>query len=115
MGSFLVNDERAVDSVGGGARVGYAVPSFGGIFIDNDRSSLKLDKVNKRFVLDVEKERFENVPGFDSNNWPNMADPSRIHNIRDVCRSFWATLTWKSRGSDATASRPPNALIRVAL
>ncbi len=27
-------------------------------------------------VLDVSKDRLRNAPGFDSNHWPNMADPA---------------------------------------
>ena len=37
--------------------------------------ALKLDTENKRFVLNVDKDRLESAPGFDKNNWPNMADP----------------------------------------
>ena len=36
--------------------------------------ALLLDTVNKRFTLNVDKERIENAPGFDTDNWPNMAD-----------------------------------------
>ena len=36
----------------------------------------------------------------------------REHSVR---RSFQATLTWRSRSSDALTSRPLNPLIRVAL
>jgi hypothetical protein len=35
---------------------------------------LALDTENKRFVLNVEKERLANAPGFDKGKWPNMAD-----------------------------------------
>jgi len=70
------------------AKVAYAVMSSGGVFTIGEKlfavpfSSLKLDTVNKRFVLNVAKERFENAPGFDSDNWPNMADPTWIDGIR---------------------------------
>jgi sporulation protein YlmC with PRC-barrel domain len=66
----------------------YAVLSFGGVFTIGEKlfavpwSALKLDTVNKRFVLDVDKERFENAPGFDSNSWPNMVDQSWVDGIR---------------------------------
>ena len=36
--------------------------------------ALKLDTTNKRFELDVKKERLEGAPGFDKNKWPDMAD-----------------------------------------
>jgi sporulation protein YlmC with PRC-barrel domain len=68
--------------------VAYAVLSIGGVFTIGEKlfavpwSALKLDTVNKRFVLDVEKQRFENAPGFDSNDWPDMADRSWTDSIR---------------------------------
>jgi hypothetical protein len=36
--------------------------------------ALKQDKENKRFMLDVDVERLKNAPGFDKDQWPNMAD-----------------------------------------
>ena len=45
-------------------------------------AALKLDTVNKRFVLDVDKQRLEAAPGFDKSHWPDMADPewtAKIH------------------------------------
>lgn len=58
----------------------YAVVSSGGFLGMGDRlfavpwKALKLDKVNKRFMLDVDAERLKNAPGFDKDHWPNMAD-----------------------------------------
>ena len=69
-------------------KVAYAVMSFGGVFSIGEKlfavpfNAMKLDTVNKCFVLDVEKDRFEKAPGFDSNQWPNMADPTWIDSIR---------------------------------
>ncbi|HCE09583.1 MAG TPA: photosystem reaction center subunit H [Oxalobacteraceae bacterium] len=68
-------------------KIAYAVLSFGGVFTIGEKlfavpwNAFKLDTVNKCFVLDVEKDRFEKAPGFDSNHWPNMADQSWIENI----------------------------------
>ena len=68
-------------------KVAYAVLSFGGVFTIGEKlfavpwSALKLDTVNKRFVLDVDKDRFENAPGFNSDSWPNMADQSWVNSI----------------------------------
>jgi len=45
--------------------------------------ALTLDTVNKRFTLNLDKERIENAPGFDADHWPNMANQtwaSQIHN-----------------------------------
>jgi sporulation protein YlmC with PRC-barrel domain len=62
-------------------KVAYAVMSFGGVFSIGEKlfavpwEALKLDNVNRRFTLDLDKEKFEDAPGFDTDAWPNMADP----------------------------------------
>lgn len=62
------------------ARVDYAVLSFGGFLGMGDKlfavpiEALKLSREEKRFILDVEKERLKNAPGFDKNNWPDTSD-----------------------------------------
>ena len=61
-------------------RVAYAVLSFGGFLGMGDKlfaipwSSLTVDTVEKRFVLNVDKSLLERAPGFDKDHWPNMAD-----------------------------------------
>jgi sporulation protein YlmC with PRC-barrel domain len=60
----------------------YAVLSSGGFLGMGDRlfavpwRALRLDKENHRFLLDVDIERLKNAPGFDKDEWPNMADPT---------------------------------------
>lgn len=60
----------------------YAVLASGGFLGIGDRlfavpwKALKLDTVNHRFRLDADLERMKNAPGFDKDNWPNMADAS---------------------------------------
>ena len=60
----------------------YAVLSSGGFLGMGDRlfavpwKAFTLDAHNKRFLLDVDADRIKNAPGFDKDNWPNMADPS---------------------------------------
>jgi sporulation protein YlmC with PRC-barrel domain len=62
-------------------KVAYAVLSFGGFLGMGEKlfavpwSALTLDTENKRMILNVSKERLENAPGFDKDNWPDMADP----------------------------------------
>ena len=62
-------------------QIAYAVLSFGGVFGLGSKlfavpwNSLHLDTVNKRFQLDCSKERLENAPGFDKDDWPDMASP----------------------------------------
>ena len=61
-------------------QVAYAVLSFGGFLGMGEKlfavpwSAMVLDTKNKRFVLDIDKERLENAPGFDANDWPDMAN-----------------------------------------
>lgn len=69
-------------------KVGYAVLSFGGFLGMGEKffavpwDALTLDTNNKRFVLNVEKDRLKDAPGFDMDHWPNMADETwakKIH------------------------------------
>lgn len=61
-------------------RVAYAVLSFGGFLGMGDKlfaipwGMLSVDTENKELVLNVDKSVLENAPGFDKDNWPNMAD-----------------------------------------
>jgi len=61
-------------------RIAYAVLSFGGFLGMGDKlfaipwSTLTVDTVEKRFVLDVDKKKLDRAPGFDKAVWPNMAD-----------------------------------------
>ncbi len=61
-------------------QVAYAVLSFGGFLGMGEKlfavpwQALHLDTQNKRFVLDVDKERLKNAPGFDPDVWPDMSD-----------------------------------------
>ena len=61
-------------------RIAYAVLSFGGFLGMGDKliaipwSALAVDKVEKRFVLNVDKELLKLAPGFDKDKWPNMSD-----------------------------------------
>ncbi|UTY58343.1 PRC-barrel domain-containing protein [Massilia sp. erpn] len=60
-------------------QIAYAVLSFGGWLGMGDKlfavpwQSLQLDTVNKRFLLDIDKESLRNAPGFDKDRWPDMA------------------------------------------
>ena len=61
-------------------RIAYAVLSFGGFLGMGDKlfaipwSALTVDKVEKRFILNVDKEVLKRASGFDKDNWPNMSD-----------------------------------------
>jgi len=70
-------------------RVSYAVLSFGGFLGMGNKlfavpwSALSLDTTNRRFTLDVQKDRLEGAPGFDKDQWPDMSDPAWAKGIHD--------------------------------
>jgi len=63
-------------------RVAYAVLSFGGFLGIGDKlfavpwQALTLNEADHEFILNVDKATLENAPGFDKDNWPDMADPN---------------------------------------
>jgi hypothetical protein len=73
----------------GTGRVAYAVLSYGGFMGIGDKlfavpwHALTLDTTNKRFVLDVEKDRLDNAPGFDKDQWPDMADTAWAKEVHE--------------------------------
>jgi sporulation protein YlmC with PRC-barrel domain len=62
-------------------RVGYAVLSFGGFLGLGNKlfavpwDAFTIDEAEKQFILNVDKKVLEDAPGFDKDNWPDMADP----------------------------------------
>lgn len=83
--------EIMLDTLSG--KVCYAVMSFGGFLGMGGKlfavpwSALRLDTENKRFELNVEKDRLKEAPGFDKSDWPDMADPSWV----DAIHSYYGT------------------------
>ena len=78
-------------------RIAYSVLSFGGFLGMGNKlfaipwSALTLDAGEKRFVLDIEKERLDSAPGFDKDHWPTMADANwarKLHEYYGV-RPYW--------------------------
>ncbi len=62
-------------------RIAYAVLSFGGFLGLGNKlfaipwDAFTLDEAEKEFVLNVDRKVLEDAPGFDKDNWPDMADP----------------------------------------
>lgn len=60
--------------------VAYAVIAFGGFLGIGDKyfavplEALRVDKNTEEIIMDVNKEKLENAPGFDKDNWPTTAD-----------------------------------------
>jgi len=97
-------------------RIAYAVLSFGGFFGIGSKlfaipwSALTLDAAEKRFLLDIGKDRLENAPGFDEDHWPAMADrrwATDVHAYYDVS-PYWEDEYGMPRNRDyATSERYP--------
>jgi sporulation protein YlmC with PRC-barrel domain len=91
-------------------QVAYAVLSYGGFLGMGERlfavpwDALKLDTENKRFVLNVGKERLESAPGFDKDHWPDMADQA----WRAQIDSFYGTKPPMEKSTMEQQSRRPH-------
>lgn len=87
-------------------QVAYAVLAFGGFLGMGEKlfavpwQALRLDTANKRFLLDVDKDRLKTAPGFDKDAWPDMADTQWASTIH----SFYGTDPSRSRGPGARPS-----------
>jgi sporulation protein YlmC with PRC-barrel domain len=91
-------------------RITYAVVSFGGFLGVGEKlfavpwgafSQPKADK--DKFVLDIDKERLKNAPGFDDHNWPQMASQEWVTSLYSYYHvpPYW---TASAEGSMATAT-----------
>jgi len=69
--------------------VAYAVVSFGGFLGMGDKlfavpwDALTVDTDEHRLVLDVDRERLENAPGFDKDAWPTTADDTWMNDLHE--------------------------------
>lgn len=74
--------------------VRYAVLSHGGVLGLGDKlfavpmEVFKTQPDDKQLLLDVPQEQLKNAPGFDRNQWPNMADPLWSKSVDDHYRQF---------------------------
>ncbi len=73
-------------------KVAYAVLSFGGIMGMGDKlfavpwEALVVDGKNECLVLNANKERLKDAPGFDKDHWPNFAEPAFADELRGYYR-----------------------------
>jgi sporulation protein YlmC with PRC-barrel domain len=110
-------------------RVMYAVLAFGGFLGMGEKyfavpwAALKPEIGQKpgdreRYVLNMDKERLQNAPGFDKNNWPNMADRSwaeQIHAFYSV-PPYWEQREARVVAPTAgTAGMPPAAMVTATV
>ena len=84
-------DEIMIDIPSG--RIAYAVLSFGGFLKMGNKlfavpwNVLRVNEDEKCFILEVDKATLENAPGFDKDNWPDMADTS----WQNMINSYYGT------------------------
>ena len=94
-------------------QVAYAVLAFGGFLGVGEKlfavpwQALHLDTVNKRFVLNVDKERLKGAPGFDKDAWPDMSDLNWASGIH----SFYGTEPGRSGGPSMGAGVPTGGVV----
>ena len=68
-------------------RIAYVVVSFGGLLGIGTKlfampwSALRVDTDHKCFVMDADKERLKNAPGFDKNDWPEAPSGQWYHEV----------------------------------
>lgn len=68
-------------------RVAYVVVSFGGMLGIGNKlfavpwSSISVNTERKCFVMDANKERLKNAPGFDQDNWPETPNGQWYHDV----------------------------------
>ena len=88
-------DEIMIDIPSG--RVAYLVLSFGGFLGIGNKlfaipwGAVTVDEDQKCFILSANKEVLKNAPGFDKDNWPDMADQTwgtQIHSYYGV-QPYW--------------------------
>jgi sporulation protein YlmC with PRC-barrel domain len=94
-------DELMVDIPSG--KIAYAVLSFGGVLGIGNKlfavpwNALTVDEDEKCLILNAEKRTLENAPGFDKDNWPDMADTAWGS---EVSRFYGVTPYWEERNEE---------------
>lgn len=79
-------------------KVAYAVVSFGGFLGMGEKlfaipfTSFEYDVEENEYVLEVSKERLKAAPGFDSDNWPSMAEEKWN---RDIYKYYERSPYWE--------------------
>jgi len=99
--------DLAIDPDNG--RIAYCVLSAGGALGIGDKlfavpwRSATLSSGDEHFVMNIDKDRLKNAPGFDPNNWPNMADRQWATDVHRYYaqRPYWEldvmTVRWQDR------------------
>ena len=99
-------DEIMIDIPSG--KVAYAVLSFGGVLRMGNKlfavpwSALTVDEDEKCFILNVDKQTLDSAPGFDKDNWPDMADNTWGS---EVFRHYGANPYWEDEYEEVKTRR----------
>lgn len=81
-------------------RILYAVLSFGGILGIGDKlfavpfQAFTINQADETFMLDMDKERLENAPGFDKDDWPATSDTrfnTRVYEYYQI-EPYWTAV-----------------------
>jgi sporulation protein YlmC with PRC-barrel domain len=96
-GENLGNIEELMIDLNTG-RVAYAVLSFGGLLGIGDKlfavpwECLTVDTERETFVMDIDRQRLMNAPGFDKNDWPEAPGQKWYHDMYDYYdqRPYWS-------------------------
>lgn len=88
-------EEIMLDKVSG--RVAYVVLASGGFlglgekFFAIPWNAINYDPNEECFILNIDKDRLKNAPGFEKDNWPDMADKSWGRTVSDYygTKPYW--------------------------
>ena len=98
-------------------RITYAVVSFGGFLGMGEKlfavpwGAFAQPRADKdKFVLDVDKERLKNAPGFDQNNWPQMASREWVTSLYSYYNvpPYWTASADASMATATVKNVDPN-------
>jgi len=98
-------------------RIAYAVVSFGGFLGMGEKlfavpwGAFAQPKADKdTFVLDIDKERLKNAPGFDAHNWPQMASREWVTSLYSYYNvpPYWTASTGAAMTTATVKDVDPN-------
>jgi len=98
-------------------RIAYAVVSFGGFLGMGEKlfavpwGAFSQPNENKdKFVLAIDKEKLNNAPGFDSNNWPQMASREWVTSLYSYYKvpPYWTAAAEASMATATVKNVDPN-------
>jgi sporulation protein YlmC with PRC-barrel domain len=79
----------------------FAIPwrAFQAVTDDNDKTEVE------RLILDADKDRMQNAPGFDKDNWPDMANPEWGQTVHTYYgqQDYWQQRQSRQRAQSSTA------------